>query len=334
MDIPLIRAIIQPMDTGLNVDFKGPNTWSAGTLGDSEWLFAPTPACLNEILDLGTYLDQNPLAVEALLPDEFDLPECRKLIADAKSALTEGARFAVIDRLPLDDLSEYATIRVYWLLMSMVARPVAQKQNGTLLFSVQDEGQKFKPGSGIRPAVTNIEQHFHNDNCFNDAPPEYVSLLCIHPASEGGLSRVISLTSVHNRIKEKYPELLERLYQPFYFDRQREHLPDDSPYLAHPIFRYDGQLRARVSPALVRGGYVVKGHEIDAQGDAALNALLDVLADETLWHELRLERGQIEIANNQQTGHSRTSFVDAPTGNKRLLERLWLRDSGKRTYFG
>jgi alpha-ketoglutarate-dependent taurine dioxygenase len=79
---------------------------------------------------------------------------------------------------------------------------------------------------------------------------------------------------------------------------------------------------------------VVKGEEIDDQGDAALNALLDVMAEETLWHEMKLERGQIQIANNQQTGHARTSFRDDPAGNKRLLERLWLRDSGKRTYFG
>lgn len=322
------------MDTGLDIEFEGPNTWSAETLGDSEWLFALSPACVDEVLALGTYLDQNPLAVEALLPNEFDLPECQKLIARAKSALIEGSRFAVLDRLPLDGLTEYAATRVYWLLMSMVARPVAQKQNGTLLFLVQDEGKEFKPGSGIRPAVTNIEQHFHNDNCFNNAPPEYVALMCVHPASTGGLSRMISLTSVHNKLKAKHPDLLERLYQPFYFDRQREHLPDDAPYLAQPIFRYDGQLRARVSPALVRSGYVIKEEKIDSQGDEALNALLDVMADQTLWHELKLERGQIQIANNQETGHARTSFVDDPTRSKRLLQRLWLRDAGKRTYFG
>jgi alpha-ketoglutarate-dependent taurine dioxygenase len=322
------------MDTELNAEFEGPNTWSAGTLADSEWLFVPSAKCIDEILELGSFLDDNPLPVEALLTGEFDLPECRRFIAPVNSALRDGARFAFIDRLPLDELGEYASIRVYWILMSMIARPVAQKQNGTLLFTVQDEGQEFKPGSGIRPAVTNMEQHFHNDNCFNNAPPEYVTLLCIHPAPMGGLSRVVSLTSVHNQLKKKYPDLLDRLYQPFYFDRQKEHLADDVPYILQPIFQYDGRLRARVSPSLVRSGYAVKGEEIDSKGDDALNALLEIFDDKSLWHETVLERGQINIANNQETGHSRTSFVDDPNGEKRRLERLWLRDAGKRTYFG
>ncbi len=315
-------------------EFKGPNTWSTDTLIDSEWLFTPSAKCIDEVLALGSFLDDNPLAVEALLPGEFGLPECRRFIDRVNLALTDGTRFAIIDRLPLDRLGEYAAIRVYWVLMSMVARPVAQKQNGTLLFTVQDEGQEFKPGSGVRPAVTNIEQHFHNDNCFNNSPPEYVSLLCVHPAPTGGLSRVVSLTSAHNQLKKLYPDLLERLYQPFYFDRQKEHLVDDLPYISQPIFQYDGKLRARVSPALVRGGYAVKGEDIDSKGDDALNALLEIFSDESLWHETLLERGQINIANNQETGHSRTSFVDDPNGQKRRLERLWLRNQGKRTYFG
>ena len=322
------------MDTGLNIEFTESNTWAAATLADSEWLFTPSVECTEEILKLGVFLDNNPLATEALLPEEFYLPECRTFIARIKLALVDGARFAIVDRLPLDDLSDYASIRVYWLLMSLIARPVAQKQNGTLLFTVQDEGQEFKPGSGVRPAVTNMEQHFHNDNCFNNAPPEYVSLLCVHPAPTGGLSRVVSLTSVHNRLKDNYPDLLERLYQPFYFDRQKEHLPDDAPYISQPIFQYDGRLRARVSPSLVKSGYVVKGEKIDSKGEDALNALLEVFKDKTLWHETMLERGQINIANNQETGHSRTSFIDDPHGQKRRLERLWLRNAGKRTYFG
>ncbi|MEH6478214.1 MAG: TauD/TfdA family dioxygenase, partial [Sneathiella sp.] len=80
----------------------------------------------------------------------------------------------------------------------------------------------------LHPAdVTNAEQNFHTDNSYNICPPDHVTLLCLHPAQDGGISRVVSLNTAHNRLRETHPELLDRLYEPFYFDRQREHGPED-----------------------------------------------------------------------------------------------------------
>jgi hypothetical protein len=43
-----------------------------------------------------------------------------------------------------------------------------------MFFDVRDTGAKLKPGSGIRPTVTNVDLRFHNDNSYNDSPPDYV----------------------------------------------------------------------------------------------------------------------------------------------------------------
>lgn len=51
---------------------------------------------------------------------------------------------------------------VYWLLCSMIERPVAQKRDGTLIYSVRDAGKPV--GNGVRADVTNVEQIFHPDN--------------------------------------------------------------------------------------------------------------------------------------------------------------------------
>ena len=61
-----------------------------------------------------------------------------------------------------------------------------------------DTGQQALPGSGVRPDKTNIEIRFHNDNAYNETPPDYVGLLCLRQAQSGGHSRVISFHTVHN----------------------------------------------------------------------------------------------------------------------------------------
>ena len=117
----------------------------------------------------------------------------------------------------------------------MVSRPVAQKLDGTMIYDVLDTGQQSLPGSGIRPDKTNIEIRFHNDNAYNDTPPDYVGLLCLRQAQSGGHSRVISFHTVHNAVRERHPDMLERLYRPFWFDRQREYRPGESAIFAAPI---------------------------------------------------------------------------------------------------
>jgi len=97
----------------------------------------------------------------------------------------QGPMFAVLDRLPMAELSHDEATQLYWLLSSLLARPVAQKLNGQMFYDVLDTGAKLKPGSGIRPTVTNVDLRFHNDNSYNETPPDYVCLLCLHPAKQG-----------------------------------------------------------------------------------------------------------------------------------------------------
>ena len=85
---------------------------------------------------------------------------------------------------------------------------MAQKLNGQMFYDVMDTGAKLKPGSGIRPTVTNVDLRFHNDNSYNETPPDYVCLLCLHPARQGGVSQVMSVATVHQALEERFPELM------------------------------------------------------------------------------------------------------------------------------
>jgi alpha-ketoglutarate-dependent taurine dioxygenase len=294
-----------------------------------------SPACRDEIRRTADELSRFRLPTIVREPAEFDLPHCRAAMAEVKRMLEHGVRFAIVDRLPLDRIAVEEAIAIYWLLASMVARPVAQSLDGKLVYDVQDTGRAALPGSGVRPDQTNIELKFHTDNSYNATPPEYVALLCLRAAKSGGHSRAISFHTVYNALLARRPELLPRLYRPFWFDRQREFHPGEDPIFSAPVFTVDGELRARFSAHQIRGGYALRGEPVDNEGAEAIAAMLDTFEDASLSANFDLEPGQMQFVDNRALGHSRTAFEDSPEPERRRhLIRLWLRDRGRRAYTG
>jgi alpha-ketoglutarate-dependent taurine dioxygenase len=304
-------------------------------LKPEDWRVELDARCRDEIRRTVDELRAFPLPTIVLDPRDFALPACREVLARVRAILFSGARFAVVDRLPLEAMNAAEATQMYWLLSSMIARPVAQKLDGTLVYDVVDTGQQALPGSGVRPDKTNIEIRFHTDNAYNATPPDHVGLLCLKRAMHGGLSRVISFHTVYNALLERAPERLERLFAPFWFDRQREFHAGESPVFAAAVFERRAGVPARFSHHQINGGYALKGEPIDAAGAKSLAALLELFADGTFSFEFDLEPGQMQFVDNRSLGHSRTAFADWPEpAARRHLVRLWLRDRGRRAYPG
>ncbi|MGC2414339.1 MAG: TauD/TfdA family dioxygenase [Stellaceae bacterium] len=313
----------------------GPSVWRRGDLVTEDHRIALSPAALDEIRRAADELRQFPLPTILRLPHEFDMPACRAAMEEVRYILDEGVRFAIVDRLPLDEIGAEAATSLYWLLSSMVARPVAQSLDGKLIYDVLDTGRAALPGSGVRPDQTNIELKFHTDNSYNATPPDTIVLLCLKPAKTGGHSRVASFHTLHNALLARHPECLARLYRPFWFDRQREYHPGETPVFAAPVFTAGDELHARFSAHQIRGGYALRGEPFDNEGAAALSALLDLFDDESLSADFDLEPGQLQFVDNRVLGHARTQFEDFPEPERRRhLVRLWLRDHGRRAYPG
>ena len=293
------------------------------------------PAAVEKELDrIVAALDRDPLPLLLLRPEDFMLDASRAFMCEVKRSLDDGPGFAVVDRLPVDRWSPSGARAVWWLLASLVARPVAQKLDGTSIYDVCDLGRP--PGNGVRPDVTNAEQNFHTDNSYNHVPPHYVGLMCLRTAMEGGVSGIVSFAAAHEEMRRKHPDLLPRLYQPFYFDRQREHAPGDVMTTYHPMFeREENRLIARLSHFQVKNGHKLAGVELDPEGAAALDAFEAILNAPGMAARFHFEAGQMQLIDNRALGHKRTAFRDWPEPErKRLLVRLWLRDQGSRAYNG
>ncbi len=315
---------------------EGKKAWVRADIKRDDWLFKLTPECHAELQSIIAELRRHPRPAEEIDPAQFAIPACRALMRSVKAALDDGVRFAVVDRLPLDEISDAEAKALYWILSSMIARPVHQKTTGTLIYDVHDTGKKATPGSGVRPDQTNAEQFFHNDNSYNTTQPEYVALLCVRPAKSGGVSQVLSLYTIHNELVRSRKEVLPRLYQPFWFDRQKEYAADGSPVISAPIFASDnGRLMVRLGLYQAQGGYTLINETIDADALTAIDAVKQLFANEALRFDFVMERGQMQYVNNLETGHRRTAFEDfSEPAKKRLMIRLWLRDAGDRGYHG
>ncbi len=312
-----------------------PMTWTAETLVENDGLVALTGECIAELDAAVADIEANPLPVEALDPRYFEMPACEAAMSQVHEQIYNGIGFAIVDRLPVDRLETETAKKLYWLLMSMISRPVAQKWDGTMIYDVTDTGRKSLAGSGVRSSKTNGGQSYHTDNAFN-LPPDFVALFCLQTARKGGVSGLVSLETVHNLMLAECPEVLPRLYQPFYFDRQMEHAPDDARLSFKPVFETDGErVYANFSPRLIEHAYAMNNQEMDTAARDAINALMRIPERSGLGKTFRFERGQIQIVNNKRLGHRRTAFRDWDEPERRRhLVRIWLRDTGRPFYLG
>jgi len=312
----------------------GEVVWDASTLKRSDGIIALDDDARRELEAIVAVLRDNPLPIEMLEPDAFRMDACRRMMAAARRTLEAGVGFVIIDKLPLDVFSKEEAKALYWLLSQLVSRPVAQSWDGKLIYDVRDTGKT--PGNGVRPDVTNAEQNFHTDNSYNLCAPDYVALLCLRTAKEGGISSIVSFHTVYNELLEKHPKLVDRLFAPYLFDRNREHAPGAPAVISHPLMQVkDGRLTSRLSHRHVINGYKMAGLQLDPLGEDALETLEAILRQERFIREFFFEPGQIQIVDNRRLGHRRTGYVDyAEEDRKRHLVRLWLRSEGRRFYNG
>ena len=310
----------------------GTRAWHGDVLDPTRGHVHLLQAVVDELDACISYLRRNPLPVLALRREDFALPLTTRFAATLRDELDRGCGFVLVDRLPMANWTREECIVAYWLIASCIARPVAQSHDGKMVYDVTDRGKP--PGNGVRPDVTNVGQNYHTDNSYNHVPPHYVSLLCLQPSISGGMSGIVNFGWALEAMREHYPDLVERLFEPFYFDRQREHADGDVMVCRHPLFERDGeQLIARLSHRQVVNGYALADEPFDDRGRAALDALESILNEPGAAKTFMFEPGQIQIINNRALGHCRTAFQDSDDpARKRYLVRLWLRDSGARGY--
>ncbi len=316
----------------IQASIPAPQAWHGPDLADDDFVVKLTPDCMAELEAIVAEQTKAPVPTIVLEPRHFELKACRALMDGVRTRLDKGLGFVILDRLPVDRWSQERVTDVYWLLGSLLETPVAQEWSGKMVYDVRYDGQGYT--ADTRTALTPEGLDMHNDSSMGEAPANYISLLCLQTAREGGKSSLSSAYAAHNHFATQHPDLLPRLYQPFYRDKQEYQAPDVENW--YPIFASDnGGLRIRFNIRPIRRGYKKTGRVLDNAGNEAVEVLNNFLIDPAHRHDFWMERGQIQILNNRTIVHGRTPYVDFDEPAKRRhLIRLWLRAGDRRQFRG
>jgi alpha-ketoglutarate-dependent taurine dioxygenase len=308
--------------------------WHGPALPASRYLLRIPEDGLAELERVAAELRAAPVPTLLLLPEHFALAACARFMATVRERLDQGPGFAVIDRLPLDRLSRPEAIDLYWILASMLEPPVAQEWKGTVIYDVRHDGQAY--GEDTRGALTPVSLEMHTDSSMGEAPPNYLGLLTLATARAGGMSIVSSAHAAHNHFLTDRPDVLRRLYAPFYRDHQSYQAADAAATNVRPVFAWESRgLRTRFNARHIVRGYEKTGRVLDDAGAEAVRLMDEFLGDPRHRLDLWLEPGQIQLLNNRVIVHGRTAYEDHDEPERRRhLVRLWLRAGDRRHFRG
>jgi len=281
---------------------------------DTSWCHRLTGSelgCLERAL-LG--LKSKDLAFPEFTREDFPLPELTNLFSEISRVLEEGRGFALVKGLPVSSYSEDEINALYYGIGLHLGSPVTQNPRGDLLGRVMNVGDVSNPET--RVYETNAYLPYHTD------PSDVVGLLCIRAASHGGMSSLVSATTVYNVLLERYPEFVPFFYKPTYY----AHMGGDLPKLTPLYSFHQGKLSCRYLRQYIELGNEIMGNDLSADEIAAMDAFDSITQEANLRLDMMLEPGDIQFANNYTVLHSRNKFEDtAEVGLRRKMLRLWLK---------
>jgi len=252
---------------------------------------------------------------------EFGTPALKQLMEDLHRELWDGRGLVLVKGLPVEGMSIEQVQAYYWLLGLYLGKPVSQSAAGERIGFVQD---LTKPGQlqTERGYTSRRELPLHTDG------GDFMGLLCVRSAASGGLSVGASVHAIYNTMLEQCPELIPRLFRGFPYHRKGEQPEDQplvTPYNVPVIAWLNDKLSARYIRPSMNTAYQALGREWDPLDTAALDAFDAISWDDDHLITFMMEPGDLYLANNWTTLHSRTEFVDheAPQ-DKRLMLRIWL----------
>jgi hypothetical protein len=258
-----------------------------------------------------------------LTPESFPLPTAHALLRQIAGEVTDGAGWALLRGVPVDDDPDRICVgvgsHVGRIASRRGARRGAQGEQHVPVTHVRDQG------ADPRRPTTRSYQHsgalgFHADPC------DIVALLCVQPAQSGGLSTIVRSLAVHDELTRTRPDLVRVLYQPWWRDLRTGDGPDS--FGQFPVYARDDQGRLSVSygPDYIRsaqrGGHVPP---LSPAQREAMEALDRLNGDPRFTVTMDLRPGDMQFLNNHVILHGRTAYADHPDPERRRdLIRLWL----------
>ena len=259
--------------------------------------------------------------IAVLKPQDFPLPTLgTKLRARVDDEVLNGRGFLLLRGLPVERWSIRESATAFFGLGAHLGSARSQNGKGHVLGHVQDLGLDVNDPN-VRIYQTHERQTYHTDSC------DIVGLLCLKTAKSGGLSALVSSTTIFNEMRRRRPDLLKLLFQPIATDRRGEVPEGQKPFFEIPVFNWhQGYLTAIYQRQYIDSAQ--RFPEAPRHTPELVEALdlFDSLAnDPALNTFMEFKPGDVQLVHNHTMLHDRTGFEDWPEPERRRhLLRLWL----------
>lgn len=299
----------------------GPMVWNrADLINDTGWIIQLNQRQLNEIHLLVRKFGGAPL--KTIEVDKTHFRACSELIRHTRVELDRGRGVVLFRGIDPEQYQLKELRIIMWILGTAVGVPMVQNARGELLGEVTDRGHDYD-ANNVRGYTTRRELAFHCD------ASEIVALLCVHPAREGGSSKIVCAAAIHNEILANRPELLAPLYRGYHFDLRGEGSKGEHNEVTQhrvPVFHYHSeQLSIRFNYKTIVDGMRKAGLPVTGIDLEALDYVRELSSREDLKVDMDFQPGDIQWLSNHDVLHARDEFLDWPEPNrKRRLLRMWL----------
>jgi hypothetical protein len=284
------------------------------------WIRRLSDAEIAEVETATEHLDRSTRDLASLNQADFPLPTLGPRLHAALNEVLKGRGFVLIRALPVERWTKRKSAIAFLGIGAHLGSLRSQNAAGHLLGHVTDLGRS-SVDPNARIYQTRERQTHHTDSC------DVVGLLCLRPAKSGGLSSLVSSTTIFNEMRRRRPDLLEALLQPIETDHRGEVPEGCKPYFSIPVFNW----HAGLISAIYQRQYIESARRFpDVPPLTPLQTealdLLDSLAnDPKLQLMMDLQPGDIQLVHNHTILHDRTAFEDWPESErKRHLLRLWV----------
>ena len=287
----------------------------------SQWLFELDRLDQEELLNALDIALKTKKNIYELEKKHFPLRFLSKKINLIETEITNKFGFVLVRNFPLDNLSIAHQKVLFWGFCQYLGFPEKQDLKGSLMHTITDTGKNLEDDDNTRGFETNRELQFHTDGA------DLFALLCSQPSKKGGMSKLVSSVAIFQEIMNTQPSLAKVLQKNFYFDT-RGQLSNGEKFQKVPIFvQHDNGLIS----GLHKRKYIETAQrfsgvpKLTSEQINALNMVDRLCADSKFCFKIRMLQGDIQIAHNATTFHSRERYVDYHNKNKkRLMFRLWI----------
>jgi len=258
--------------------------------------------------------------LETLTREDFPLPTVAQRFAEARERLENGGGLQLFRGFPNERHDKDGLRLIYWGMGKHFGTARSQSRVGDLLGDVRNFGV-ITESAGGRGYQSNQRLNFHTDSC------DVTGLFVLNVAKEGGLSKLASSVAVRNEIARRRPDLLEVLYQPFYWSWNKQEPPGEKPYYPQPVYsEAEGHFSCRYIDGQIKNAQAFPEVPRFTQAQIEARGLIDDLTNNEEFHfSMMFQPGDLQLVNNHTCFHARTAFTDWPEEERhRHLLRMWL----------